>query len=166
MENFKTIDYRKKFFIEGLGDSVAVEFYDAGHILGSAMVVLEIKENGKKIRFAFSGDIGRHNLPILRDPEFIGDCDYFIPNLLTAEECMTKLLRWTSSFRMFLKRQFQEEEKQLSRFQCRKNPGDNLRFSYNFQRGDMAPFPVFVDSPLSARATTFLRSIRNVMTKN
>ncbi|MEK6222776.1 MAG: MBL fold metallo-hydrolase, partial [Chloroflexota bacterium] len=47
---------------------VVVHFVDAGHILGSASVVLDIEEKGEKVRLWFSGDIGRPNLPLLRDP--------------------------------------------------------------------------------------------------
>ncbi len=48
---------------------IAVTFYDAGHILGSASVVLDIATPGKPTRFVFSGDIGRTGLPIIRDPK-------------------------------------------------------------------------------------------------
>lgn len=47
---------------------------DAGHILGSAMAVFEIGS----LRFGFSGDLGRCNMPILRDPQFPGQLDYFV----------------------------------------------------------------------------------------
>ena len=47
---------------------VQVTFFDAGHILGSAGVQLDIGENGKRLRMVFSGDIGRNGMPILRDP--------------------------------------------------------------------------------------------------
>ena len=47
---------------------VVCQFIEAGHILGSAAVSLEIKERGRKIRLWFSGDIGRRELPLLRDP--------------------------------------------------------------------------------------------------
>lgn len=47
---------------------VALTFTDAGHILGSASVVLDIATPGKPTRFVFSGDIGRTGLPIIRDP--------------------------------------------------------------------------------------------------
>ena len=76
--NFKTVSYRKKFCIDGLCEKVEVEYFDAGHILGSAMMVLEIQENGRKFKFAFTGDIGRPGLPILKDPEFIGDVQFII----------------------------------------------------------------------------------------
>jgi metallo-beta-lactamase family protein len=49
-------------------DGVQVTFFDAGHILGSAGILLEIEERGKRWRVVFSGDIGRRGLPILCDP--------------------------------------------------------------------------------------------------
>jgi metallo-beta-lactamase family protein len=53
-------------------------YEDAGHILGSAAVSLLLKENSTEITLAFTGDLGRPNLPVLRDPVFIGDADYLI----------------------------------------------------------------------------------------
>jgi metallo-beta-lactamase family protein len=49
-------------------DGIKAQFLDAGHIVGSAMIVLEIVERGKVHRLGFSGDIGRSMLPIIRDP--------------------------------------------------------------------------------------------------
>jgi metallo-beta-lactamase family protein len=59
---------------------VDVTFYDAGHILGSAIVVLEIEdsEKNKQTRLVFSGDLGRPNRAILRDPTFIDQADILI----------------------------------------------------------------------------------------
>ena len=59
-------------------DEVRLFFRDAGHILGSASVTLEITENGKTTRFGFSGDIGRPFRPILRDPLPMPEVDYLI----------------------------------------------------------------------------------------
>jgi metallo-beta-lactamase family protein len=57
-------------------DGVAVTFKDAGHILGSAQVVLDIQDQGRKFRWLFSGDIGRGNDEILRDPVPVENVDY------------------------------------------------------------------------------------------
>ncbi len=54
-----------------LDKNIRFKFYDAGHILGSASILLEIKENGLVKNLAFSGDLGRDELPILRAPETI-----------------------------------------------------------------------------------------------
>ena len=52
-----------------IAPGVAVTFLDAGHVLGSAIVVLDVEDEGRTLRLAFTGDLGRHHLPILRDPE-------------------------------------------------------------------------------------------------
>jgi metallo-beta-lactamase family protein len=62
---FHTKDYEQAF--EPVA-GVQAHYVEAGHILGSAAVVLDIEENGRKQRLWFSGDIGRRNLPLLRDP--------------------------------------------------------------------------------------------------
>ncbi|NTV37034.1 MAG: MBL fold metallo-hydrolase, partial [Anaerolineaceae bacterium] len=60
-------------------DGVTAKFVDAGHILGSAAIVLDIDEGKKKTRLWFSGDIGRYNLPLMRDPVFPDDSvDYLM----------------------------------------------------------------------------------------
>ena len=61
-----------------LGPNLSYVPYDAGHILGSSSVVLEERENGARLRLAFSGDVGRPNLPIIRDPEALPPVDYLI----------------------------------------------------------------------------------------
>jgi metallo-beta-lactamase family protein len=70
MKRFQPVDYGKKF---DLGD-ISVNFRDAGHILGSAMIELTV--GGKKI--VFSGDLGRPGVPILRDPEKIIEADWLV----------------------------------------------------------------------------------------
>jgi metallo-beta-lactamase family protein len=53
-------------------------YFDAGHILGSAGIELEITENDRKTTLVFSGDVGRWGMPILRDPAPLPRCDYLI----------------------------------------------------------------------------------------
>jgi len=57
-----------------------ISFFDAGHILGSAIVVLEIEDEDSKkdVRLVFSGDLGRPNRAILRDPSFIEEADLLL----------------------------------------------------------------------------------------
>ena len=58
---------------------IVAYYQDAGHILGSAGILLEIEEEGnKRIRFGFSGDIGRPEMPIIRDPDYLRDLDVLI----------------------------------------------------------------------------------------
>lgn len=57
---------------------ITARFLDAGHILGSAQVVLDLPDRGATKRFVFSGDLGRRGLPILRDPEFPERPEYVV----------------------------------------------------------------------------------------
>jgi len=61
-----------------LDEGLVVEAFDAGHLLGSAALVLEERRNGQRVRVAFSGDVGRPNMPILRDPEPLPPVDYLV----------------------------------------------------------------------------------------
>lgn len=54
---------------------IRVTFLDAGHILGSALVLLEVEEDGETKRLLFTGDLGQPNLPIVRDPTPMPDAD-------------------------------------------------------------------------------------------
>jgi metallo-beta-lactamase family protein len=67
--------YRERFEVV---PGVSATFVDAGHILGSASVMLEWDEEGTRHRLGFSGDIGRSGLPIIRDPEPVEDVDWLI----------------------------------------------------------------------------------------
>jgi metallo-beta-lactamase family protein len=67
--------YRERFEVV---PGVTGTFLDAGHILGSASVMLEWEEGGTRRRLGFSGDIGRSGLPIIRDPEPVEDVDWLI----------------------------------------------------------------------------------------
>jgi len=63
---------------QSLGPDLMYVPYDAGHILGSSSVILHEGSNGERVRLCFSGDVGRPNLPIIRDPEPIPSADYLI----------------------------------------------------------------------------------------
>ena len=71
MPLFRDIPYHTPTQIEG---GLTMESWDAGHILGSSSILLS-KDN---LRLAFSGDVGRPGLPIIRDPEAMPEADYLI----------------------------------------------------------------------------------------
>jgi metallo-beta-lactamase family protein len=63
-----------------LFDDIKVTFREAGHVLGSAIIILDIKdrEDGKQKRFVYTGDLGRTRLPILKDPYEVKEADYLV----------------------------------------------------------------------------------------
>jgi metallo-beta-lactamase family protein len=54
-----------------IAPGVRLTFHDAGHVLGSALVVLDLNERGRSLRLLFSGDVGRAELPLLGPPEIV-----------------------------------------------------------------------------------------------
>ena len=61
-----------------LGQDITVTFHDAGHILGSAMVELNVNENSKSKRIIFSGDMGQNDKPLVKDPSLFEKADYVV----------------------------------------------------------------------------------------
>ena len=75
LELFKGVAYGEAVSIT---DDIRVRFNDAGHILGSAIIEVWVRENGKDTKIVFSGDLGNTGVPILRDPAVISDADYLV----------------------------------------------------------------------------------------
>lgn len=75
MDQFIGVQYSRAIEV---APGVMATYWDAGHILGSAGILLEINENGKNYRIGFSGDIGRNNMPIIRNPNVLRDLDLLI----------------------------------------------------------------------------------------
>ena len=75
MESFIGVQYDK---VIEVAPGVKATWRDAGHILGSAGLLIEIRENGNYTRLGFSGDIGRPEMPVIRDPNILTDLDVLI----------------------------------------------------------------------------------------
>ena len=75
LDSFAGIDYNHSFTIAPGVDAI---FREAGHILGSAGINLTIQEDGRAWNLGFTGDIGRPNMPIIRDPDVLRDLDILI----------------------------------------------------------------------------------------
>ncbi len=149
------IEYHKEISIS---EDVTLQFFDAGHILGSAIVFLKIKENGKIINFAFSGDLGRPNLPILKDPEPIPDTDYFICESTYGGRLHDKIEGSEAKLTEVIKKAIERKGKIIvPSFSVGRT--QELVYSIHkiFENKLAARIPIFVDSPLSTNATEIFR---------
>jgi metallo-beta-lactamase family protein len=72
---FSPVEYEEKVRVN---DGIEASFHDAGHILGASMIKLEISQNGERRIVLFSGDVGRWDKPILRDPTIFDEADYVL----------------------------------------------------------------------------------------
>jgi len=73
--HFSSIDCGKTL---ELGNGISAEFFEAGHVFGSAMIMVSVNTNGEERKILFSGDVGRWDKPILRDPTIFAAADYVI----------------------------------------------------------------------------------------
>ena len=72
---FQSVGYEE---LVTINKAISVTFHDAGHILGSSMVKVKAVSNEKQRTILFSGDVGRWNKPIIRDPSLIEEADYIL----------------------------------------------------------------------------------------
>ncbi|MEO5804026.1 MAG: MBL fold metallo-hydrolase [Verrucomicrobiota bacterium] len=155
IRQFVTIGYDRPIQVV---DGVSVIFRDAGHILGSAQVILDIQEGAKKFRYLFSGDVGRGNDEILRDPMPVEGVDFLqVESTYGAREHVSP-------------HRADEEVARLVRETVERNGkiiipsfsvGRTQAIVYTLHRliknEQLAPLPIFVDSPLSVNATEVYR---------
>ena len=152
---FVSINYHHEFEIT---PDIKLTFVDAGHILGSAVSHLLIKENGKEINLGFSGDLGRPNLPILRDPEKIRDVDYFICESTYGGRTHDNPLDSEQQLARVVNRAHQRNAKVvIPAFSVGRTQELVYALHRIFSRGDAPRIPVYVDSPLSVNATDVFR---------
>ncbi len=75
MYSFIGIEYGE---IGTISENIHFRFVDAGHILGSSSIEIWVKEDGKSEKIVFSGDIGNYDQPIIKDPEYLKNADYVV----------------------------------------------------------------------------------------
>lgn len=158
MERFASFGYGRRFEVY---PGVEVEFRDAGHILGSASVTLNIREkDGGEVRFGFSGDIGRPNRPILRDPQKMDELDYLICESTYGDKNHEAPPEETEHLLSIIRHTCLEKKGKLiiPAFSI----GRTQEIVYIMDKlenaGKLPRVPVYVDSPLAVNATVIFGS--------
>ncbi len=155
---FKGQDYATTFEVV---DGIEARFEDAGHILGSAAVALTLKENGKTVTLAFTGDLGRPKLPILRDPIFIGDADYLISESTYGGRFHAPVAAMEEQLLGPLRRGCARGAKMIIPAFSVGRTQEIVYVLHNLSvQGKIDHLPVFVDSPLSVNVTEVFRKHR------
>src|ERR1051325_512064 len=137
---------------------VIARFIEAGHILGSAAISLEIEEHGRKIRFWFSGDIGRYKLPLLRDPILPQDVDYLLMESTYGDKPHDDPDKAFQEFHDVVERTIQRGGKVIiPAFAVGRTQELVYHLNMMMFTKDVPPVPVFVDSPLAVNASQVFR---------
>ena len=155
IQQFVTFNYDRPMPI---APGVTLTFRDAGHILGSAQVVLDVVEGARKFRYLFSGDVGRGDDEILRDPEPVENVDFLqIESTYGARDHAMK----TDSIAEFTKLINQIHARRGKVIIPAFSVGRTQSVVYVLNKltlaGKIPRLPIFVDSPLSVNATEVFR---------
>jgi metallo-beta-lactamase family protein len=133
---------------------VVASFVEAGHILGSAAVVLDIEENGRKFRLWFSGDIGRRDMPLLRDPVLPSNTDYLLMECTYGDKTHRDPQIAFDEFRQIVLKTFDREGKVIiPAFAVGRTQELVYSLHQMIDSGEIPRIPVFVDSPLAINAS-------------
>jgi len=154
-EFFEAVDYDKAF--EPVPGVVA-RFVEAGHILGSVAVSLELEEGGRRLRFWFSGDIGRYKLPLILDPVLPDQVDVLLMECTYGDKPHVDPEDAYADFRNVVARTVLREGKVIiPAFAV----GRTQELVYDLNRmmfnGEVPLVPVYVDSPLAVNASDIFR---------
>jgi len=154
---FRGMPYSTPFdVIEG----VRCRFEDAGHILGSASVALTLREGSRTVRLAFTGDLGRPNLPILRDPVFVGEegTEYLISESTYGGRFHAPVREMKDQLLGPILRAFERKGKIIiPAFSVGRTQEIVYVLHQLSAEGKIDHVPVFVDSPLSINVTEVFR---------
>lgn len=154
---FNTVDYNKWLHID---DDIEVMYTDAGHITGSAAVHVRIKENGTAQQVSFSGDIGRYNDVILRQPDVFPQADFIITESTYGNSLHKAVANTPQEFYTWIERTCLHKKGKLiiPAFSVGRTQ-ELLYFLNDLSIADkLKGIPVFVDSPLSYEATQVVKN--------
>ncbi len=137
---------------------VTARLVEAGHILGSAAVILELEENDRHVRLMFSGDIGRPLMPIVRDPVLPLDVDYLILESTYGDTEHDSPVRAYDSLQDVITRTVHRGGKVIiPAFAVGRTQALVYYIHQMMDYGDIPEVPVFVDSPLAVNVTDIFR---------
>ena len=144
---FETTDY---YQVKNLAEGLQVKLYDAGHILGSAIV--EIKAEGKTL--IFSGDLGNPPVPILRDTDFIEKADYVVMESTYGDRNHDPYQQRKMKLERAIEKVISDKGALLiPAFAMERTQEVMFEINDLIEKSAISKIPVYIDSPLAIKAT-------------
>ena len=141
-----------------LCEGVRAVFTDAGHLLGSASITLELEENGVHKTLVFSGDIGNVDQPIIRDPKLLKKADYVVMESTYGDRNHTEVWSYTDELAEIIDETLGKGGNVVIPSFAVGRTQELLYFIRQIKDQKLVKstpnFPVYIDSPLAKAATT------------
>jgi metallo-beta-lactamase family protein len=155
VSQFVAISYRRPIFVS---PEVELTFYDAGHILGSSLAVFDINDEGQQVRLAYSGDLGRKNKPILRDPDQIPDVDYLVLESTYGDRLHETTEGALETLASVVSHTAARNGKVVIPAFAVERTQEVVYFLHLLKdRGRIPKIPIYVDSPMATNATAIFK---------
>ena len=155
LEQFAPVAYQQPVPV---AHGVTATWIDAGHILGSSIIVLDIEEGARRHRLAFSGDLGRGQNDILCDPAIPQDVDYLLTESTYGNRVHESLADVNERVCQIINRAVERNGKIVIPSFAVGRTQQLLYTLYQLQQSHCIPaLPIYVDSPLAVNATSIFR---------
>jgi metallo-beta-lactamase family protein len=150
--HFKPVEYKQPLAI---ADGITATWLEAGHMLGSACVLVEVKRGRQPVRLLYTGDLGRFGMPILRDPTnplppvdyLITECTYADRRHADAPAMQRRLVEIVRQTKAAGGKVI------IPSFSVGRTQHVVYFLARSMAAGELAPLPIYVDSPLSTNVT-------------
>jgi metallo-beta-lactamase family protein len=165
MKLFIGVPEDRKFHIDG---SIKVKFTNTGHMLGSGVANIEIEENGKVTRIAYTGDIGRPTSRILRSPDAFPQCDYLITEATYGNRLHPAQQVAESELLRVVKETCVDKGGKLIIPAFAIGRIQEIVFALNnyYNDGSLPQIDIYVDSPLGVNATDIFRLFKSSLNED
>ncbi len=156
LDHFITMSYHREF---PAAEGVRASFYDAGHILGSALVRLELADGDRKVTVGFTGDLGREGMAIIRNPEVLPPVDYLILESTYGNRLHEEMDQAMEELSEVVNQVWNNKGKLIiPAFAVGRTQELVYHLHLLYDRNKIPDIPVYVDSPMAVNATSIFRT--------
>jgi len=137
-----------------IAPGVTLTLHNAGHVLGSALVQLDLEERGRRLRVLYTGDLGRAELPLLQDPALVDDVDFLLmestygdrlhAEFSTQDEQLAQIIRTTVE---------RKGRVYIPSFALERAQEVLFALERLHEAGAVPRIPIYIDSPLAIAIT-------------
>jgi metallo-beta-lactamase family protein len=155
LDRFVSLPYHHGFDV---APGVRVTFHDAGHVLGSAITALDVDEGGGWRRVVFTGDLGRHHMPILRDPEVVSGAELLLTESTYGDRLHDPIAKMDDDLAAVINRTVKRGGKVIvPAFALERAQEIVYALKHLRAQGAVPPVPIYLDSPLTAKITEIFK---------
>ncbi|GHT14844.1 MBL fold hydrolase [Bacteroidia bacterium] len=155
-DHLKPVHYHQAVEVN---ENICLQFFDGGHIIGSATVFLTLTEKGKKFTLAFSGDVGRYGDPILHSPQTFPQADYIIIESTYGDKLHDRIDTYSEDLLKNIQETCLHKKGKLIIPAFSVGRTQELLYALNDLEldGVLPPIKYYVDSPMSIKVTEIVK---------